>query len=285
MKPKSQKSLRIARGLALTAVTAMFAAGCAATPPADAPGTGVVKAGVADQPPYSGLNTQGEVIGLGPDVANRVLEMMDGGNLEGIVAAYADLIPGLNANRWDMIAASLHISAPRCEQVLFADPILLESASFAVLPGNPSDVSSLDELVTSGQNVAILTGSFLVPLAKSHGVPASQIIEFPDGQGALEGLEAGRVQAVLSSSTAFDGLADVSEVEFDVVGPLPDVEPSGSSVAFKKGDEDLRDKFNEKLREMKASGALSEILEKNGFAPYPEGYLDYTFEDACEVPF
>ena len=279
-------SFGLPRVLAFSAVALLAITGCASSPPSvDGEEPNPIRAGVADEQPYSGMTADGKVTGLAPDIASIVFEMMDRGELEGAVATYADLIPGLNAKRWDIIAASLHISAPRCEQVLFADPFHLETASFAVVPGNPSNISTLESVVESGQKIALLSGSFLIPLVKSYGVLDSQVVEFPDGQGAIEGLTTARVDAFLSTSTAFPQLAKVSGVDFDVIGPIDDVEPSGSSVAFRKGDEELRDEFNEKLREMKASGELNTLLEKWGFSPFPEEHLDYTYEDACKVPF
>ena len=46
--------------------------------------------------------------------------------MEGAVATYGELVPGMFAGRWDFVAASLTITKERCGQVLFSDPMSFE---------------------------------------------------------------------------------------------------------------------------------------------------------------
>jgi polar amino acid transport system substrate-binding protein len=241
-----------------------------------------VKAGIADQQPYSGLTADGTVTGFAPEVAGLVLQRLNKGKLVGLVATYAELVPGLNAGRWDMIAASLSITTLRCRQVLYADPILLDSTSMAVPSGNPGRILSIKNIRESGKKIGILSGSFLVPLVKALGVPDSQIVQFPDGQGGLEGLKIGRIDAFLSQSSGLRKLSKIVTNNFTTVGPLSEFAPSASSVAFKLSDRKLRDQFNREIRKMKRSGELDQILIKWGFDPIPEKFLNFTAERLCK---
>ena len=240
-----------------------------------------VQAGIANQQPYSGLTSDGKVTGYAPEVATLVFQRMKMGSLEGHVATYAELVPGMNAGRWDMIAASLSITPARCAQVLFADPMLLDSTSLAVGIGNPGKVLRIKDIKASGKKLGILSGSFLIPLVKALGVVDAQIVQFPDGQSAIEGLKVGRIDAFLSQSNGLRKLTLIGATSFDTVGPLPEFALSASSVAFKMSDRKLRDRFNVEIKKMKRSGELNAILVKWGFDPIPEKFRTFTAADIC----
>src|ERR1700728_1344274 len=77
--------------------------------------------GLADAPPYSSLNSSGEVTGFGPAVATAVLKSLGVTTFKGVVGTYATMVPGMQAGRWQMIAAVLEITKARCGQIMYAD--------------------------------------------------------------------------------------------------------------------------------------------------------------------
>ena len=95
---------------------------------------GVAKVGIANAPPFSQLRPDGTMTGVGPAVAQRVLEKLGVPRLEGAIATYGELIPGMLAGRWDFVAASMTITKERCGQVLYADPITFEGPSIITSP-------------------------------------------------------------------------------------------------------------------------------------------------------
>ena len=165
--------------------------------------------------------------------------------------------------------------------MLYADPMLLDSTSLAVKSGNPGKFLKIKDFKGTGKKLGILSGSFLIASAKALGIEDSQIVQFPDGQGALEGLKVGRIDAFLAQTNGLRKLSLIATNSFDTVGPLSEFFLSASSVAFKLSDSKLRDRFNIEIKKMKRSGELNAILVKWGFDPIPEKYRTWTAADIC----
>jgi len=88
-----------------------------------------VRVGIANQPPFSALNPDGSLTGAAPTISKAILERLGIPEMEGFIATYGELIPGMLAGRWDFVSASLTITKPRCAQVLFADPLIYDGAA------------------------------------------------------------------------------------------------------------------------------------------------------------
>ena len=71
----------------------------------------VVKVGIANAPPFSAMRPDGSMTGVGPTMARRVLERLGIPQMEGAIATYGELIPGMMAGRWDFIAAAMLLAA------------------------------------------------------------------------------------------------------------------------------------------------------------------------------
>jgi polar amino acid transport system substrate-binding protein len=202
--------------------------------------------------------------------------------VEGFVATYGELIPGLQAGRWHMIGASFRLTKERCEQVAFADPVTFDGGAIAFVPGKvekPGD--SLASVASGGQQIGILQGSYLLNSAQAAGVDPSKISQFPSNPSLIDGLLADRVPVVVSTNASLRGLREVRNNAFEIVYPLSDDPPKGSGPAFRPQDTELYEAFQKELRSMKASGELDQLAAKFGFAPPPASLADATAESVC----
>jgi polar amino acid transport system substrate-binding protein len=62
--------------------------------------------GLVNQLPGSVLNPDGTLDGLAPTFAKLIMGRLGVPDVQGIAATYGELIPGLQAGRWDFIAAA-----------------------------------------------------------------------------------------------------------------------------------------------------------------------------------
>jgi polar amino acid transport system substrate-binding protein len=242
--------------------------------------SGTAKLGIAAEPPYSALNPDGTLSGVAPDIATQVLKTLGVKKLTGVTAQYAELVPGMNAGRWDFVGAALNITADRCKQVLFSDPIVVSTSSLAVLAGNPHHFTSLADVIANGGKVAILQGSSLIQKAKKAGVSDANIVNFPDSRAAIDGLKAGRSVAFLSNTDSLQELKGSLGNGVEITDPLTDVSPDYSALAFMKQDADLKAAFNKEVGNLKGDGTFDAILKKNGFT-MPAEYRNKTADDVC----
>jgi polar amino acid transport system substrate-binding protein len=241
----------------------------------------VIKIGIANQPPYSGLNPDGSITGLAPTIIQLIMERLGIPKVEGIIAPYGQLIPGLQAARWDMIGAALTITKQRCEQVVYADPIVADGGALAYVPAAvATPPKSIAEAVKQGLKVGILTGSYLLQTAQKAGVPAGDIAQFQDNPSLIDGLAAKRMQLALSTYTSLRDLRKARNNAFELVYPLPDDLPHGSSPAFRPTDTELYQAFQRELKAMKKSDEFTKLSEKFGFDVLPQ-LIGMTAEQAC----
>jgi polar amino acid transport system substrate-binding protein len=186
-----------------------------------------------------------------------------GFQIELVPMALAELIPALNANKTDIIAANLLITRERQALVDFSDAIAPGGDGLAVLKTDTTAYKTLDDL--KGLTVGTQAGSPYGALVQKSGLfPDLKI--YPNGQAALSALSAGEIKA---------GVVGANLAAYEIkLGNFPDVklvksyQPLVNSVdAFgvRKGDGELLKKINASLAKLKADGTLKTILTKYGF--------------------
>jgi len=239
-----------------------------------------IKIAIPDNPPYSFITASGEVDGLAPSLIKTVMAKLGVPKVEGIIAPYGQVIPGLQAGRWDIIGACLSMSKQRCEQVLYADPVIREGGVFIYIPADvPEPPKSVADLSKMGLTVTMAKGSYVLQKCLDAGVPSDKILQVPELTAEVDAIKAKRAQ--IAYTTYYGALAKkAADPSLELVYPLPDDAPRGSSIAFRTADADLHKAFQDEFRAMKKSGEFTALAEKFGLAP-TEGMLDITAEKEC----
>ena|SRR5690625_1293205 len=250
---------------------------------------GKVTVGFADEKPYGYENDDGELTGASVDTAKAVFKELGIDEVDGHLADYSELVPGLGAGKYDAITSGMAITPDRCENAEFAEPDMKYGEGLIVQKGNPLDLHSYEDIANNPDaTVSIMSGATENDFVVSEGVDEDQIQSAPDIPATIAAVESGRADATTGTEmTLIDALesADSDELEFVEDFEQPDIEgvPSYGAVAFDPDDEELLDAFNEKLAELKEDGTVQEILEDNGFDAernFPEEAI--TAEMVCE---
>ncbi|MER7004789.1 transporter substrate-binding domain-containing protein [Dactylosporangium sp. NPDC000555] len=236
-----------------------------------------VKVGIVEQPPYSSQDkSTGAGTGVCPQLITAAFTAAGRPEPTYIVAsAYSDLISGLQAKRWDMVGACLQITAERCQQVAFTDPLETETFSLAVPNGNPKQIASLGQFGKGGLKLGLLRGSTTNAKAKALGVPESAISLYPSVRDLIDAVNAGRVDAAFAGGQSLQGIA-AEGVTFLAAS---DVVLQPAAAAFRKDDKELMDVFSRGLKTIKDNGKYKSISESNGFDP--KITINVTAEQAC----
>ncbi|MER5394893.1 ectoine/hydroxyectoine ABC transporter substrate-binding protein EhuB [Saccharopolyspora sp. NPDC002686] len=212
-----RQMLRTGGAAALALPVAGFLAGCSFTQPGTGQPAGstldqIKKQGfariaIANEPPYTKIEPDGTVTGAEPDVVAAVLKRMGIPEVQGVVTPYESMIPGLKANRWDIIAAGLFMKQSRCSQLRYSEPQLVSTESFAVPAGNPKKLTSVAAVKADpAVKVAVLPGGFEDGALKTQNVPAGQIVNIPDGRSGIEAVQAGRADAFFLPTLSLESL-------------------------------------------------------------------------------
>ena len=92
----------------------------------------------------------GEALGFVNMIALTVLEEMGITEHETKVFEWSGLIPGLNADRADMITGGMYISKSRCENMDFSAPIGVFGDARLVPKGDPKSINNNADVISPG---------------------------------------------------------------------------------------------------------------------------------------
>ena len=277
MKPIKHVIAAVALGVGLTGLTGMPAVAADLTQLKE---QGFARIAIANEPPWTMVTTGGEVSGAAPDLARAVLNKMGVEDIVASVSEYGAMIPGVQARRFDMVAAGLFIKPERCEAVLFSQPDLCDAESFMIKAGNPLNLKSFADVASSGAKIGVVGGGTEEKLAIEAGVDRANIVVVPDPQSGAKLLQDGRIDVyalpVLSISDLLKKAEDPSLAMF---APVENTPIFCAGVAFRKQDGALRDAYDVALAEMKASGEFAAIIEPYGYSA--DAAMQQTRENLC----
>lgn len=288
----SLKLAAIFRPAALVAAALAAASGAAVAQDtlARITGEGSVRIGIANERPYGYVETDGTVAGAIPDIVRAALAPHGVTELEPQIVDFNALIPGLNADRFDIIAAGMYINPQRCEAIAFTNPLTRAGYGFAAKAGNPTGVHSVAEAVANPEvTVGTQTGSAQVEALASAGLPADRTVLFANATEALAGLRADRVDVIFFPGLELGALlATANDPSVERVTPFEQArtesgEPAYGYAAFgvRKGDEGLRDLLNTEIARLIESGELLEIISKYGYGEDELPTPGVTAESLC----
>lgn len=228
-----------------------------------------VKLGVAAAMPWSGIDpATGNPVGIDVEMHAEVLRYMGITKITYEAGAFNSLIPSMLSKRIDMVVTDIHVTPERLKTIAFSGPVWWYGPAVVVQAGNPKGVKSFDDL--SKLRVGVLLGTGTDEYLKKVGIPATRYQSYAEEFAAIQ---QDKVDVVLE----YDLLA----AEFKKANPNAKVEAlsnfaipddllkNGYGYArfgLRKEDCSFRAAFNQSLAEVRASGAMSAILKKNGLS-------------------
>jgi polar amino acid transport system substrate-binding protein len=247
---------------------------------------GTITVGIAGEEPYGYLEG-GELTGGDPVVQQAIWNNLGIDTVDAQQVDFEGLIPGLNAQRYDVVAAGMFITPERCAEAAFSEPMYCAPNAFLVPPGNPDNITDFKSVADAGIKLAVLGGAVEGQYARDSGVPGSDIVVVGSTRDGLLQVQQGRVGALgLTSITLKDVLNDTPDAKVELTEPFIPVldgeEQLGCGGAvFRKQDNDLRQAFNRELAKLKESGELTWLMKPFGFGPETLPPDDVTTKTLC----
>lgn len=230
--------------------------------------------GIHNRAPWGYRDTDGNVIGLHPDIARAALAPLGVAGFDFTVADFGALIPGLLAQRFDLVASGVAITPARCQQVIFSEPDVAVGDGLLVMKGNPLNLHSYADIVRNPEaRLGGGRGTENVKNALAAGVPEGQVLYFPNAEAVVSAMLAGRVDAATLTGPSAAGIVAGKHIE-GIERALPFqglVKPNGklalqyTAMVFRQDDAALRDAYNGRLAAIKQDGTLKQILGRYGF--------------------
>ncbi len=206
-------------------------------------------------PPFNMKNADGELIGFDVEIAKALCAELEA-DCEIVAQDWDGIIPGLVANKYDAIIASMSITPERDETVDFTNRYY--SNYLRIVAKKDSGISGEDDLAgkTVGAQRATVAANWV-----EDNLGRTATVKLYDTQTAAYGdLEVGRLDALVSDVyPAYDWMKD--KEDFTFVGERIDIDDQ-IAIAVREGDDDLREKFNAALEAIRQSGKYAEINER-----------------------
>ncbi|MHB1064907.1 MAG: ectoine/hydroxyectoine ABC transporter substrate-binding protein EhuB [Georgenia sp.] len=246
---------------------------------------GTITVGFAGEAPYS-FQQDGELAGATVALHERIWGALGIENVEGRQAEFGQLIQGLNAGRFDVIAAGMSILPERCEQASFSDPEFMYTTALMVQEGNPLGLSDMGSIADAEDvRMAAMTGAIESGYADSLGIETLQVGNPQDGMDAVTG---GRADVFALTGISLNWMAENNpdaavEVTDSFVAVIDGVEQLGAGgTVFRDADTAVRDAYNEELAKIVGDEATYlDVVGDFGFTAEERPTGDLTTEQLC----
>ncbi|MFJ8191409.1 ectoine/hydroxyectoine ABC transporter substrate-binding protein EhuB [Streptomyces sp. NPDC096094] len=244
---------------------------------------GVARLGIAGEIPFGYIDKNGELTGEAPELARVIFKRLGVEEVQPVPTEFGSLIPGLQSQQFDIVAAGMYVNPTRCEQVIFSDPDYQMLDSFIVRKGNPLGLHDYKDVVAKKAKFATGTGYAEIAYAVEAGYPKDDILIVPDQVAGLNAVETGRADVFAGTALTTrevvkkSSSTEVTEAFKPIVNGKPHVD--GGAFAFRPNETNLRDAFNVELHKMKKSGELLRILRPFGFTE--DEMTDLTAKELC----
>ena len=217
-------------------------------------------------PPFNYIDDNGELKGFDVEIANALCDAA-GFECEFVVQDWDGIIPGLIAEKYDAIIASMSITEERKQVVDFTDKYYNTPAKFVRKKGSGIEVPDGMEGKVVGVQSATIHENFL----RDNFGDVVEIQTYGSQEDANLDMVAGRVDLLLADSVALDeGFLQTDDgADFEFVGPDyndPKWFGDGAGIAVRKGEDELREKLNAAIAQIREDGTYAEINAR--YFPY-----------------
>jgi polar amino acid transport system substrate-binding protein len=230
--------------------------------------TGEIRIGYANEAPFAYTLPDGRVTGESPEIIRAVLGKIGVKKIDSVLTEWGGLIPGLQAGRFDLIAAGMYITPERRQQVLFTDPHYQVRDTLLVARGNPKQLTSYAAIAkNAGATLAVMSGTAQYAFARQAGIPEARILQVPSTIAQLQAVRTRRADAAAGTQLTMKELAAKGGKAVEAIQNFEDApaHTGYGAFAFRKQDQDLRDAVNTALKQWLGSEAHLKTVAPFGF--------------------
>ncbi|WP_229720217.1 amino acid ABC transporter substrate-binding protein [Oceanobacillus neutriphilus] len=205
--------------------------------------------------PFSFHDDSGKLTGYDVEIVEEVAERL-GVEPEFHETQWDSIFAGLDAKRFDVIANQVGITEERLEKYEFTEPYT-RSTAVLIIHEDTEGITSFEDMegkVASGT----LTSNW-GELAESHGAELEKVEGFNQ---AIDLVISKRVDGTFHDKlTILDFLNQRPDAPIEII-PEETEAVSENAFMFRQGNEEIIEKFNSILEDMREDGTLAEISEK-----------------------
>ncbi|SON55670.1 Histidine-binding periplasmic protein precursor [Hartmannibacter diazotrophicus] len=220
-------------------------------------------------PPFSIVDSDGNLTGFEPELAREVCKRMDV-ECEFVVMDFKALIPSILQGKFNVLTSQLSPTPERLKKLTYSEPIIYNPATFIVK--KDSDYTFTPEgLKGKGLKIALQRGASSIPYIDKHFPDVFEKVLYDNPDQMRLDLMAGRIDLVFDSKLnwTFELIMKPEGKDWKIAGgdhwlgdeAVPQ-EKRGYSWAVRKGDEALIERFNVAIDQVITDCSFTKIREK-----------------------
>lgn len=213
-------------------------------------------------PPFNTLEADGTLTGFDIDIAKALCEEMNA-ECTFVTQDWDGIIPALQAGKFDAIIASMSITEERKEKVDFTDKYYNTPPAIAV--PKDSDIAEATDEALAGKMLGAQSSTTHSNYAEAK-LPSAELKLYPTTDEYKLDIDSGRIDAVIDDVVVLSEWVNSDDGACcKILGTLkPDLEINGpgAGIAIRKGEDELRESFNEAITALRESGKYKEINDK-----------------------
>lgn len=214
-------------------------------------------------PPFNFMDASGEIKGFDVEIGLALCEKI-GADCEIVAQDWDGIIPGLLANKYDFIIASMFITEERSKQVDFTDPYYLAAMTHVV--SKDSDITEFSPEALEDKVIGAQSGTTMADFAEAI-YPDADVRLYPTQDEVNLDMASGRIDLVIGDllpmldwvNSTDDGAC--CELAGDPITDQAFV-GDGVGIAVRQEDDELRERLNKALQEIREDGTYQEINKK-----------------------
>jgi len=216
---------------------------------------GVITVGVSLFRPWSMRDLNGELVGFEMDVARQLAEDM-GVEIEFVPTAWDGIIPALLSGKFDVIISGMSITPQRNLTVAFSDPYAYSGQTVLSNIAMTEGFTTLEDYNSPDVIFAARRGATPVAVIEAM-FPLATLLQFDEDSAVTQEVLNGNAHALVTSEPV---PSEAARMYPDTVF-VPFAEPlmaAGEAFAFRKGDPDAENFFNNWIGVKTRNGWLRE---------------------------
>ncbi|MCK0149686.1 ABC transporter substrate-binding protein [Marivita sp. S6314] len=214
-------------------------------------------------PPFNFIESDGTITGFDVEIGLELCARI-GAECEVVAQDWDGIIPGLLANKYDFIIASMFITEERKKQVDFSEPYYLAAMTHVVPKG--SDITEFSNDALADKVIGAQAGTTQADFIEAM-YPDADIRLYPTQDEVNLDMASGRIDMQVGD---FLPMLDWTKKSDDgaccELSGEPITDPAfvgeGVGIALRQEDDDLRERLNAALKEIRADGTYKTINDK-----------------------
>ncbi|MGA9702356.1 transporter substrate-binding domain-containing protein [Pseudomonas sp.] len=226
----------------------------------DAVRRGVLKVGTTpNYVPFEMKDKQGRIVGFEIDLLQAMSRAL-GVELELVTVAYTELLPGLLANKFDLIGSGMTVTQERNLKLNFSDAFIVVGQTVLLHPSLAGKVASIEDLDQAGYRIAATEGTTGEAAARRF-LGAARLSSFANPEDGVRQVVEGNADAFIYDAPY--NLIAIARPENSTLMALEQpftFEPL--AFGLKKGDYDSVNWINHFLSQVAQDGTYDQLHDK-----------------------